>query len=867
MTSLRSLFLLLALTTGIYPAQAFDQQNIPDLLKPWVNWVMADNPEYQCPFFYGDFQQKRCSWAGTLNLDLEPKQGRFEGTWTLHQQDWIELPGDDRSWPQQVMINQKPAIVVERQGKPAIQLPAGHYRVTGFFYWDKLPESLALTEYIGLIRLSVDGKSIAYPHIDQGALWLTSPDTAQEEAEQDSLDLQVFRQVKDDNPLQVITRLEFYVSGKARELNFLHALLPQFIPVRLDSALPARIESDGRLLVQVRAGHWTIDVAARHPKSLTQLDFAVQDADWPKSELWAFQAMPGLRLVEIDSLPAVDASQTNMPPEWRHLPAYQIKPGQNMHFKLIRRGDPEPAPNQLRLTRKLWLDFDGKGYTVSDKIDGKMSRDWRLNALEETRLGQVLLNGQNQLITDFAARQGVEVRRGSLQIQADSRIENDISLLNAVGWQQSFRQVDAELNIPPGWRLLAVNGVDNAPDSWLTHWTLLDLFLVLISALAVSRLWCWQWGLLALFSLMLFWHESDAPRWIWLHTLAALALLRVVPESRFSSWIKTYRNLCWLALIVIVVPFMVDQIRIGLYPQLERSWQTIMPAPYATDLLVEEQKALPMQAMQMAESAAPKAPALFKKSRGISSAGGVASSAVNFDRIDPEANLQTGPGLPQWHWHSVQLSWNGSVDDKQQIRLWFLSPPWSMLMHILIALLSAVMTSQMLGIITQPWRLSWPKLSVWLLLPLLIMPNKDGYADIPDPKLLEQLKNRMLEEPQCLPACAQIPAMNLEITPDTMTIELQIHVQRALAVPLPARLGQWFPEQVGVDGDDAHALIRQDDGSLWLGLTEGVHKVVMRGIHLPQNKFVLPLPLNPQHASVGRDGWRVDGVYENGKTE
>ncbi|MCK9606606.1 MAG: hypothetical protein M0R33_09175 [Methylomonas sp.] len=865
MTDARKFLIFLLLFCRPYLATAFDSQTVPDALKPWVSWVLADQTQFDCPFFHNNFQQKTCSWPGPLKLELQDRNGRFSGAWRLYQPDWIILPGDNRHWPQQVMVNQQPAAVLEHQNKPAIRMPAGHYQVSGEFNWDKLPESLAVAQNSGLVQLSVNRQSIAYPRIEQGAIWLHGP-SASADTQQDSQDLQVFREVIDDNPLQINTRLQLNISGTAREISLPHALLPDFIPVGLESPLPARIETDGSLLLQVRPGSWSITLQARHPRPLLKLDFAVQDPNWPASELWAFQAMPALRLVEVTGLPAIDASQTNLPAEWRHLPTYQIKQGQSMQFNLIRQGDPEPEPNQLNLQRKLWLDFDGGGYTVSDRINGKMTRDWRLNALPNTSLGQVLLNGQNQLITQLGdRRQGVEVRRGAIQLQADSRIDNHIGTLNAVGWQQAFQQAQAELNIPPGWRLLAVSGVDNDPDSWLTRWTLLDLFLVLIVALAIGRLWCWQWGLLALFSLALFWHEAEAPRWIWLNTLAALALLKVLPANRFSHWVKWYRNLCWLSLIIIVVPFMIAQIRIGIYPQLERSWQPIQ-ANYYTESdalsggIAEEQ-------LSMAPPASP-APRLARKmmNKAYSSMAGDDGSATNFDRIDPEANLQTGPGLPQWQWQTVQLVWNGAVDSQQAIRLWYLSPGWTLLLHIAQALLAALLTLKMLGLVNNRWRITFPAAPVWLLVPILMMPGHDSWADIPDQALLEQLKSRLLQAPKCLPSCAQIASMAIHIKPDSMQIELSIHAQEAVAVPLPAQLKQWFPEQITTDGHPAQALVRQNDGSLWLGVDEGVHKVLLQGRHTPQYKFTLPLPLQPQQTHIDSEGWRVDGLYEDAKT-
>lgn len=868
MNYFRSLSISLIFSALISPAMAMEASKVPPLLQPWIPWVLDEHAADSCPFFYHDFQQKHCNWPSPLTLELENNRGRFSGEWTLYQTGWIVLPGDTRYWPQAVSIDQKPAIVIAHQGKPALWLPAGHYQIKGEYRWDKLPEGLAIPAETGLIQLSLNGQAISHPHIEHGTLWLSSSLSKDMTDQQNSLDMQVFRQIIDDNPLQVITRLELNVSGKPREITLPHALLPEFIPIKLDSPLPARIEADGRLLMQIRAGRWSIELQARHPQSLNQLDLAVKDSAWPETELWAFQAMPALRLVEIDNLTAIDASQTNIPPAWRHLPVYQIKQGQNMHFKLIRTGDPEPEPNQLQLERTLWLDFTGNGYTVRDKISGKMTRDWRLNVAPEMQLGQVLLNGENQLITQLADQQGVEVRRGMLQIQADSRIQTDIGQLNAVGWQQAFRHAHAELNIPPGWRLLAVSGTDNEPDSWLTRWTLLDLFLVLIIALAMARLWSWSWGAVALFSLMLFWHEAGAPRWIWLHILAALALLRVLPDNPFSYWLKWYRNLCWLALIIIVVPFMVAQIRIGIYPQLEQPWQPIiMPTPAAPQVIRKENMALPMQAMDTAESLAPASTAPHSNmSKDLASGDNYYADAANFDRIDPEANLQTGPGLPQWHWQTVHLSWNGVVDNQQQIRLWYLSPVWTMLMHILQALLAALMTLKMLGALTNHWKLSLPHVSVWLLLPLWLMPTGNSFADFPDQTMLEQLKQKLLEPPECLPTCAQIPTMRIDIKPDAMRVELEIHAQQAVGVPLPAQSKQWFPEHITVDGSTANALIRQTDGMLWLALSAGVHTVLMQGRHALQDKFTLPLPLAPQYTQINSEGWRVDGLYENGKT-
>ena len=140
---------------------------------------------------------------------------------------------------------------------------------------------------------------------------------------------------------------------------------------------------------------------ARSDKDREQLVLPSKETlpeDSDKSEIWVFDARPELRVVEIASLSTIDASQTTLPNDWRNLPAYKMNPTDTMNFKVIRRGDPEPEPNKLTLNRKLWLDFDGAGYTINDHITGKMTKGWRLNALPETQLGRLTLDGNLSLI-------------------------------------------------------------------------------------------------------------------------------------------------------------------------------------------------------------------------------------------------------------------------------------------------------------------------------------------------------------------------------------------------------------------------------------------------------------------------------------
>jgi len=866
-------FLLLYVLSTVASATPLTEDNVPDLLKPWVNWVLQDEKKFQCPFLYNNFQQKRCSWPGNLSLELNPKQAQFISHWQVYKEDWILLPGNKKNWPQNVTVNNKPALVMNRHGKPGLKLAAGAYIIKGEFFWEQIPESIAIPYDTGLLNLKVNNKVIPYPMIKKGLVWLKESDIGKNKPKsvENKVGLQVFRKVYDDVPLQLVTYLELEVSGDQREISLPHALLSNFIPISLKSPLPAKIEPNGSLLVQVRPGRWHIELTARHPQPLTQLTFNVADTQWPKSEIWSFHALPFHRLVEIKNLKALDPSQTNLPRQWKSLPAYLVKQGDTMDFKVIRRGDSEPEPNQLRLKRQFWLDFNGEAYTVADTITGKMTKGWRLNALPETSVGQVKLNGQNQLVTTSidTRKQGVEVRKGTLKLKADSRINGNISNISAVGWEQNFQQVRAELNIPPGWRLLAASGVDNDPNSWISQWTLLDLFLVLIAALAISQLWNIYWGFFALTTLAICWHEPGAPHFIWLNILAAIALIRVLPTGKFQQVLKWYRNICWFSLVVIAIPFIVSQVRIGLYPQLERQWQNISSAHYIEQEAQFEEEG--DQTMKLLEKEQHMVRPASKMHREIRSMTIETTQKIKKpfapERIDPDANIQTGPGLPQWQWKKIQLSWNGSVDELQQVRFWYLSPTLSMLLNFLRVILILILSLLMFDLVNKKFTFPKSLINGILLIPLLSIPIDDVQAAFPDQTLLDELKIRLLQAPDCLPVCAQISSMNLTITSNDLSISMQVHTQQAVSIPLPAKQKQWLPNQVLVNGEPAQAIIRNANGELWLNLNSGVHTITMQGINPVHNKFSLPLILKPHRTTISAKGWTIEGVHKNGQTD
>ncbi|SDX88858.1 hypothetical protein SAMN05421644_1182 [Allochromatium warmingii] len=866
---------------------------IPEALAPWVPWVLEQEPPGRdprvCPLA-ADGAQRLCAWPGRLQLELDASGGRFTQRWTLNAADWVMLPGDVEHWPQAVQADNHPLPVMLRDGRPAVQLAAGQYQLSGRFQWRDRPESLALPPQTGLVTLALDGGAPLVPRLDREArLWLRDPGSARTATEGDQLRLDVYRRLDDEVPLRVLTRLELEVSGRTRALELGPVLLPGGQPSQIVSPLPTRLDLDGTLRVQVRPGRWVVEITSHHVGAISELRRPEElAAPWPEREVWAFAAQPERRRVELTGLERLDPNQTGIPSDWARLPVYAAGPGAVLLLNEQGRGETDPEPNRLRLARELWLDFDGQGYSVRDRLNGEVTRSWRLETAPELALGQARIAEQPALITRLTADAppGIEVRRGQLNLVADSRLESaPADWIPASGWSLTLDGATSRLHLPPGWALLAVSGVDNRPDTWLTRWTLLDLFLVLILTLGVGRLWGVGWGALALVTLTLIWLEPGAPRLVWLHLLAAAALLRLLPQqtdarglARWRGLVRWYQRLAILALLTISLPFLVTEVRHGLYPQLAQ--------PYWSATGARVGAAPPRSAphfsfnAQLMEAPAPAemdemgAMQPERKARASSLSEPVPAAPISpLERFDPKALIQTGPGIPDWQWRQVEFSWSAPVGPQDGARLWWLTPRWRLVCVLIGGALLLALGWRVADVSLSRWTLQLPSklptsLAVLMLavaLTALFTPRSTLAAEFPNPELLDDLRTRLLAPPECLPDCLTLADLAVQATAEQLTLDLTLDAATALAAPLLETRSGWSPSAVRVDGVALETLRRDPDGRLLLALPRGRHQVQLTGTLGTETRVDVRLALPPRQLTTDAEGWRIEGVNADGR--
>ncbi len=875
-------FLFFCLLQG---AQA-QQSKIPEELQQWIPWVLYEQEENFCTLDAGETSERYCIWPSSLILNVEANGATFTQKFLIETKSLVPLPGSVPYWPHQVQANGSNLLISNDGGNPAIWLPPGEHTVSGTFTWDELPEHLFIPPATGLVELSLHGKKVETLQLDkQGRLWFKQKQERRE-ADENSLSLQVFRKIEDGVPLLQHLHIQMTVSGSPRQVTLGLNPYSGFIPLSLDSPLPIRFDEHNKLQLQVRPGQWNITIRLRNkgPKPPESLGITVIDGPWPEQELWVFAADPKLRQVEIKGVPAIDPSRTALPNDWKSLPAYLMNAGSEMSLIEKNRGNPNPVPNRLLVNRKLWLDEQGDGLTVLDSISGTMTYDWRLNADLSQDLGRVTVKGSPRLITKLkkSNKTGVEVRQGSLALQAESRIETGVKtgrlVIPAIGWDHSVQKLSAELNLPPGWKLFSATGVDKV-STWLNGWSLLDIFLVLIIALAAGRILGWGWGTAAMITLILCFHQPGSPRYLWLPLLALLGLQKIISSVKAERVTRISGFLVLLILVVSSIPYMINEIRIGLYPQLEYgSYRQIVPSKSRAKAVKANSTAETemMQDAIMAEQSVRHGKTLRKSV--LSSTYGVSggrSQVVKPQKIqiDPQEMIQTGPGLPNWSWTRIALHWDGPVKAEQQISFLLLSP----LVNTVLAFVRVLLlTLLMLGFLRRcllpakkrtvtkgaKTAVKTTAMAAALLFAASLVPQ-DSKAEIPSTEILEELQDRLLAPPECADSCVTINDCMISVEEDILTITLQVDalVRSALSLPGKDRVFRTIlleKKKAGILqlNNEGFSLIRLEPGSHTISLSKDLSK---------RNKFSISFPTLPAHAQVTLQGWDINGIRAGGR--
>ena len=874
------LLLATCLAWGSLASMAQTPVPVPAALDDWRDWVLHPHPEAACPIRDGDELVSACRWPGELQLDVDAQGARFEQSWTLYAPQRVPLPGDTRHRPIEVEVDGRVAPVASRDEGWWLALEPGTHRVRGRIDWSRRPSTLAVPAEIALFALRVDGVALLRPERNEdGELVLGAADAG----ESDALQMEVHRLLADGVPQLLATRIHLSVSGQPREVGFAAPLPPGFVPVALDGEIPARLDADGRLRLQLRSGGWSVTLFARALTPQTSLRRPAPSDDWPAQEIWQFRSDPMFRSAQLTGLPGVDPNQVNMaewedtvgkvPSPWDNvlsetddLPAFLFDAEAEATLDIALRGLPPQRPSRLSLARELWLDFDGGGFSARDRIHGELGSATRLDLREPWSMQRAQSGGTGLLITQAPddALHGVELRDGEVNLEIDARVAR-AGLAQGSGWTQAFDQASAVLNLPPGYRLIAATGADQAGGSWWQAWNLLDLFLLSLIVLLAWRLGGIALGALALAAAALAWHEPDAPQMSVLFLLAFALLAKHVVAGGFGRALRGMRALSLGVAALLTLAFAATELRLALYPQLEHATTSVPEWDYSRN-----QAGMVQAVMEAPMPAAAPAPPMDRANVAQEEQNqrlekievtGSRIKQANLFSYPADAIVQNGVARPDWHWQRHDLSWNGPLLADDEVGL-ILSPP-------LLTRLWRVAAVALLLLLL--WRVARPgaatvvsarAAAAAILLPLLAVgwPMPLQAQATPDSERLDELRNRLLAHDElCRPQCAALGRVWVNAEPGRLRLALQAEAQADVVWPLPRPDASLSLSALRVDG--IAAAVRRDGDGEWVQLMRGVHRIEAEYV-ADGERWRLAFPLMPAALSLDASGFEAIGVDE-----
>lgn len=875
------------------------ERGVPAALEAWSEWVNSAVPNRNSPRVFSDYGTAVNYWPSQLTLDANVSGATWKQQVTLHENRWIPIPGNLQMWPTQVQVDGLDATVIGRNGRPCIELQPGSYSLQGRFNWSQMPQKINIPAETGVLSLTVSGESRPLTSwSENGEIWLRRVQRAKEDV--DRLGVQVYRVIEDGIPVWLRTEIELTVSGKSREEE-LGWILPQGWRVgSIESPIPVAIDELGRIKTQVRAGKWSIQINAFSTSDPGEIIYPEGSDPVVSEELVGLKQDNSFRVSYIEDLPAIDLSQTTFPDRWRGVPVYQWDTNTALRLREKQRGMGEKGREGLEITREMWLDDDGAAFTYEDRVKGTMQEIWRLDAASSVKLGSVRINGESQLITASpdGAASGVELRNRNIDLNAIGR-SSSTNAIQATGWEADADALSVVLTLPPGWRAIAVFGADRVIGDWMTAWSLLDLFLLMIFSLAVFRMYGLLPGVVALFAFSLSYHEYGSPRWTWFCVLIPLALSKVVSSRTGQGWLNRIRFIASLLLISFLLPFIAHQLQSVLYPQLEvsgvtygyRDFLTWMgDAPNANNgsgrNYASFQQAIPQSSNRGS----------FSKVEAMQKGKRAASANLLFD---PKSKIQTGPAKPTWSWNRVECYWNGPVTSEDEIRPILLSLGQNRILTVVrVALLALLLVFFVTDGAAFPRitgkRMVAPALAFLVMLGLPgqavaqqassvpqatnafpqaavnASPQEDqldvgdgGVSLFPSDSLLDELRQRLNRVPSAFPNAAEISVVNLDLNANQLSMTITFHTADRVVAPIPGHFPDWSPTKVTLNGDGS-AVVTRRNAYLWVLLPKGIHQVKVEGLIPDQSDWEWNYLLKPKYVTVNAPGWTISGLNREG---
>lgn len=675
---------------GVVPARQINEKELPSILMPWVDWIKAKNLQEQC--IVGNQNEQVCVFAPEIKITETDEFFNFEiNGASFLKEFWIKIPSGKSAkvWPENVMVNDKSAQIIEQEGFPLVKVSKGNFNVKFSIKKQliKIDPNLMLAQNFLIVKnktsnnWTVENNQLIWisKKTDSSTEEKITPAIAQNEI------IKIYRKLTDDIPLRLETRLQIIYSGKEKEIYIGKVLPENFSLLQIDSPLSVTQKDDG-FYVNLVSGEHTLkffSYSFNNPSSINTKNLIKDN----QTEYWSIQNNLNVRQIEIKSANSVDPKQAFIPNEWINLSAFSVK--EKIDIQTIRRGINLQNNLSYFSQRKSWYGFNDEKMTHFDNLN--FSNNGKIFMTFDSSISpqEVVINNQPQMIVEHEKNQGIVLKQGNysgtLQAQTNTEFSNKFI-------SDSKQQLSAwSLTVAPRHRLIHVSGVDKAINSWSYNWNLYTIFAIFLISLSFYKLFGIPLALLSFSSIFLFQSNPFLAWTFWPTLLLMMALLKVLPEkNKFTNLVKISTSITLVVLSFIFVQFTVEETRYIINPSLEETTNFISvntqeyaePKSLATmGTNTDKMRDVPMS---------PESGSIAKSM--ISSSISQEKRAIDFDveiKSIENQKIQISTGLPSWKGLVYSIVPSSSIESKVNF---FIAKPWMVSLGSVIQIINLLVT-------------------------------------------------------------------------------------------------------------------------------------------------------------------------------
>ncbi|MCB9480787.1 MAG: hypothetical protein H6680_03035 [Desulfobacteraceae bacterium] len=820
----------------------------PQDLYQWKEFLLYGEEKYHCVPEFDNDDNYHCIWPGILNLEINEKKIVFSQKVTLFSDSALILPGNLLHFPVNVKINNIKIPVSTLKEQPVCFPGKGNFKISGEINFDEIPDYINLPDHAGGYRVISKTEKIKFPYSDsKNILWLKKT-MSEKDRPKEHIRVNVYRKIRDSIPCEIESVYKINVSGSTRQEIIKTGQIPGQIAF-VKSMLPLKIEKNGSFLVQVKPGEYEIYIKNIIPDMPLELGPFNSGYD---QEIIVHEKEPGARLSNIENLKSIDPKNTDIPSNWKNLPAYILLPDEKIIFKETLKGVFLQQP-ELNLEREIWLDFNGKGSTLKDQVSGRVNQRTFIGISDNSEIipGKISINGKDQIITSKNNLSGIPVNEDNILIEAVSRKDNS-STFFPVAWNLSFSDISGYINIPPAFDLFMVTGAKiKGNHTFLSKWTLLDIFVLCILFISAFKIWNIKWGIIFFICAGAVYHKFYLPPYIWIFLVICSGILNSKQLKKFffqKSFFRFSFNFiyfsCLLTVFCAAIIFSAQNIKYFVYPSLDTYNQPYRPyAPAGF-----KQKTITSSDNFLSESDSSLKQRLHTRVKQLDME---IQKPVYQTMKNDYGYTQTGAGIPSWSGKKIRFE--NALESG--IKIYVLKPFAVRIIYLsnvffLFALLLKLVPFKKIFSGLKPLSASKALLYIIVFSFSVCLPQKTFSQNYPPEHLLKEYKERLLKEKDFDHKLAVIENCILNASAEDKKISLEmifkISSLRDCAINLPLT-GDLEYQQILLDSKEHDYILKSTKKALTL-VPKGIHELKIKAISKTQEidlKFdMLPLKLS-----------------------